>query len=204
MKKTTEGSKSTIYKKYLPLFDIFLQEWNVHDIDNDGVLWCCKNDLIKFLEDKIEDDDANAIAHIYCANNAKTAEDMMRLIQKGKEYICHRIYNQLCPKKLERRKSGRNVTHFRLLKDGEKRSIPQPDSVYIMKALFKANNQLKTNKAYQLFTEKLNPDKFTSNELKLKEWNRVVNKLVEQKCLVCKNGTYIYTHKKIGSMYKRK
>ena len=58
-----------------------------------------------------------------------------------------------------------------------------------------------TLKAYQLFIQKLNPIKFDSKDAQLKEWTRVVNKLLNQGCLVFQQGHYVYTHIKLGSVY---
>lgn len=195
------GSQSKIYKKYVPFLVTFLQNHARYDIDGDGLMWCKKEELIAFLSDVITDDDANAIAHTYCCNNAKYAEEMLDLIRRGKEYICHRLYNQGFVKNIERRKIKRNIAYIRLLRDYEKPTPPQPDSVYLMKRMFIQQNELTPDVALKIFMESLNSQLFDA-DAKLAEWNRVLAKLIRQGCLVFKNGVYTYTHIRRGSVYE--
>jgi hypothetical protein len=182
-----KGAQATIYRKYLKFFEQFLIEGAKHDIDKDGTFWCKKEEWVAFLCPLISDDDANAIAHGYCGSNAKTAIEIIELIRRGKEYICHRIYNMGFIKNLERRKTGRNVSYFRYLKEGETKTPPIPTSIYIIEKIFRdigdkdGNNfKLSLNKACDEFLSRLNIQKFPDDELKLNEWSRVTSILEKQ------------------------
>ncbi len=179
--KVVKGSQAAIYRKYVPVLRTFLQEYAIYDIDNDGVLWCSKIEWNNFLFPYISDDDANAIGHLQSTSGAKTALEMINLVQRGKSYICHRVYNMNFVKNLERRRQGRNVTHFRLLLDGEIKTAPMPDSVYILKKLLtelgvkkKKKYNVSIDEACDAFIARLNQQIFPNEDSKLKEWNRVI------------------------------
>src|ERR1022692_3086309 len=137
----SSGAIADILHKYKNHLEKFLLTEAKYDIDRDGKLWCSKKDWYSFLRPLINDDDGNAIGHRYCITNVKnipkTASKMLKLINRGKDYIGHRMYNQILSGKIEKRKTKNRVSHFRLLEDKEKPTVPVPDNIFILKKIFK-------------------------------------------------------------------
>lgn len=205
-----KGTHSSLYRKYLPFFEEFLQTYAHHDIDGDGKLWCSKEEWVDFLCTKINDDDGNAVAHAYCqptyAENgylAATAAEMLLLVRRGKEYICHRLYNMGFLSDIERRRNGRNVAYFRRTIDGEKLTPPSPDAVYLLKNIFKNAPTRSAGTIHRLTPDEacnrlllcLNSKIFRTQEQKLKEWRRVRDILLKQGFIQLKQGYYEFNPK---------
>ena len=197
------GAEAAIYRKYLPLFEKFLRKKAKHDIDGDGKLWCEKSEWVAYLCPLIEEDDGNAIAHLHCGSNAETSLEMSKLIRQGKEYICHRLYNMGFLKNIERRKTGRNVSHFRYLQQGEVATPPVPDAIYLLKKVFidegklvRRVYQLTLDRACDLLLSRLNGQKFPDDISKMEEWQRVISTLVCQGVIKIKGDFYEFSPQK--------
>jgi hypothetical protein len=217
---------SAIFRRYVHFLESFLVSHADHDIDGNGVMWCSKEDWAKFLSQHIDSDDANAIGNLYCRpenvrpdgrrgrrqdGSQRTVTEMLEVERRGRVYIAHRVYNMGYVKNLDRRKKGRNVTHFRLLKDGEKPAKPVPDAVTIMKAVFKKLGRqegkskkrfLSPEELWNNFFARIDPRRFPEEDQRVAEFNRVVGVLQKQGCLVCREQ-YEYTHLSWAEIQKR-
>jgi hypothetical protein len=207
----SKGAEAAIYRKYVPKLWDFLRTQAKYDIDNDGKLWCSKDDWNAFLFPFISEDDGNAIGYRHChekTNDCQTSNQMLELIRMGKKYICHRVYNMRFIKNLEKRKAVNGfVSHFRLLDESETPTPPVSNSIYsprrIIKRLFLDKGQCIKKRKYKLtldeacegFMAKLD-DRFSDERTKIAEWRKAINALISCKEVIFKNGEYIYSPKK--------
>lgn len=202
-------ARPAIYRKYCDeYFKDFLRNEAKHDIDGDGKMWCSKKEWVEFLCPKISEDDGNAIGHIHCrsdAKSAKTASDMAKLIEEGKRYICHRVYNQIMTG-LKKRREGRDVVYFRLLENGEEATPPALDAITLLKKIFIEKGErnkrrsgisykLTADQAYDYLISKLDKNKFPDEESQQDEWQRAINTLTSQG-VEFKGGYYLFKPKK--------
>lgn len=202
MQKKVKGGESSIYKQYLPHFLDFLESHARYDIDSDGKLWCSKDDWNNYLFPFIKEDHANSIGYRHCKATANTTTQILQLLDAGKKYICHRLYNMRFVKNLERRKIGRNVMYFRLLGDGEIPTPPESTSLHLMRKVFTergkkqgASFTISPDDALDALMEKLNKQLFPGESQQIDEYRRVIGILMRQKAVKNNEGMLVYTLK---------
>jgi hypothetical protein len=202
-------SITDIYRKYgSQWFDSFLAQAKRHDLDGNGVLWLSAEEWRLFLRPHITDYDANAIGQYRTshqqprheiADEEKSVDEIYTIIERGKNFIANRIHAETYRSKLQRRKTGGRVTHFRLLKDGEK-ALYIPTAIHLLEKLFQEEGdcvkkrgvgtiyKMTPDAACDSLIAKLDNIVFPTDTDKYNEWVSVRDKFQNEGKLKFKDG----------------